>query len=167
MKSKKVIRRRPSIPVMQRLRKYTHIPTTKTGKDDYSKCWIWQGCTNNVGYGMLRVSSEIHMATVHRIMYIETYKTVNYGDKIEIQHKCGNKLCVNPKHLQTGDLISRHVLQRKYKAYNGNFNDKARMYLTCEHCGKTTYLPHYKRLHRLCNQIAEYKYTIQSISGKQ
>jgi hypothetical protein len=164
MKNKRI---RKSIPILDRLRKYTHIPVTNKGKDDYKQCWIWHGCKNNAGYGLLRVSREIHMATAHRIMYIETYKTVNYGDKVEIQHKCGNKLCVNPKHLQVGDIKTRHELQRKYNAYNDMMKQKEMMWPVCEHCGGTTYLPHFARIHRVCNTNAKYKYMIQSISGKQ
>lgn len=153
-------------PVLERLLKRVDVPLNKDGSKSKNKCWIWKGVTNNAGYGMLRVSNEIHMATAHRIMYIETYKTVNYGDKIEILHKCGERLCVNPDHLVCGTIKDRHALQRKYDAFNPMFRNKKLMWPVCEHCGETTYMPHFKRLHRLCEHNAKTKYITDQILRK-
>lgn len=157
---------RKSIPVLQRLIAKTTIPINKDGTNSKNKCWNWRGPINNAGYGMIKVSAEINMVTVHRVMMIEHCKSINYGDKQFVLHKCGNKLCVNPDHLKLGNINDRLALQRKYKAYNKMFGDPSKMYLTCQHCGKTDYLPHYKRKHSLCNHLAQHKYIAQSISGK-
>jgi hypothetical protein len=158
---------RKRVPVMERLMKRVKLPLDENGKQDDTKCWLWTGVTNNAGYGMLRVSTDVHMATVHRIMYIETFNTVKYGDKVEVQHTCGNKLCVNPKHLQLGDIVSRHILQAKYNAYNKMMShDREKMWPVCEHCGESTYLPHFERLHRLCKREAKYKYITEQLSKK-
>lgn len=158
---------RKKIPILERLLNRTKVPTLSNGSQDFNKCWLWQGPTNNAGYGMMHVNTELHMATTHRVMMVEHYQNITYKDKIEVQHKCGNKLCVNPTHLQLGDIKSRFELQHKYMAFNmTTFTDKKRMWPTCEHCGETTYLPHFKRKHRLCKRQAKYKYIAQSISGK-
>lgn len=143
--------------VLERMQNRIDIPKNKDGTNSKSKCWNWIGPTNNAGYGMIKISAKHGMGTVHRAMYIETYKTVGYKDKVQILHKCGNKLCVNPDHLFVGNYTDRGNLQRKYKAYNKNFHNKKYMYPVCEHCGGTNYLPHFKRLHSLCASKNQHK----------
>jgi hypothetical protein len=153
--------------VLDRLYNKTIIPYNQDGTKDYSKCWDWNGGTNSSGYGMMRVPDQLNMVLVHRVMMVEYNKNMRYNDRCEVLHECGNKNCVNPKHLVKGNIKDRHALQRKYKAYNRQtFFDKKKMYITCEHCGKTEYLPHFKRLHRLCNALSKHKYISQSISTK-
>lgn len=146
------------IPVLDRLFRKTNVPLNKDGTPSKRQCWNWIGVTNNAGYGMLRVSSEVHMATVHRISYIEHTKQINYGDKVQVLHLCGNRLCVNPNHLKLGNTKDRAALQRKYGSYNRiTFYDKQKMWPVCEHCGKTEYLPHFKRLHSMCEHNKKHK----------
>lgn len=158
--------KRKTETILNRLMRRSHIPTNKDGTYSKSKCWTWSGPTNNAGYGMMKVSKKLNMATVHRIMYIEHFKTINYGEKVQVLHKCGEKLCVNPHHLMLGGNDERAELQRKYQSYNPMFNDKERMWVTCEYCGNTDFLPHFKRKHSLCQHLLTHKYITDSISGK-
>lgn len=151
---------------IERVLRKTNVPKNKDGSSSKTQCWEYKGAINNAGYGMLRGGHGI-MATVHRIMYIEHYKTIDYSSLKYVLHKCGNKLCVNPDHLMLGDVKDRAELQRKYKAYNKNFSNPDYMWVTCKHCGNTDYLPHFKRRHSLCDYNAKHKYITQSISGKQ
>lgn len=69
-------------------------------------CWEWQGCRNNLlGYGMGSFKGKIMGA--HRLSYILFYDKIPNG--LVIHHKCENKICVNPYHLeavtQTENLI--------------------------------------------------------------
>jgi hypothetical protein len=167
MKQKRPYKPRKKRPIVDRiLDRVTDMPYTASGKYDFKKCWIWKGITNNAGYGMIKVNKNINMATAHRVMMIEYNKTMNYGDKVEVLHKCGERLCVNPKHLMIGDIKERHKLQRKYKQYNGMFTDDKRMWPVCEHCGEKSYLPWFKKQHSLCAYNAQHKYICESISGK-
>lgn len=152
--------------VLERLMRRSKIPINKDGSKSKTQCWLWTGPVNNAGYGMMKVSRELNMATVHRIMMVEYHQNINYGDKVEVLHQCGNKLCVNPHHLSCGSIKDRQVLQRKYKAYNKNFHDKVYMNPVCKHCGQSTYLPHFKRIHSICEHNAKYKYIAQSLAGK-
>lgn len=154
-------------PILERLYSRTNIPLNKDGTQSKKQCWEWHGVTNNAGYGMMKVDAERGMATVHRISMIEHTKSMNYGDKVEVLHTCGNKSCVNPDHLMIGNIKDRAKLQVKYKNYNTQtFFNKQLMWPVCEHCGGTNYRPHFKRLHSLCEYNAKHKYITDTITGK-
>ena len=59
-------------------------------------CWVWQGSVQSKGYGMTQVGKERRLA--HRAYY-ETH-VGSIPPDLQIDHKCGNKLCVNPHHLE-------------------------------------------------------------------
>ena len=99
-------------PVIERLFNKTYIPSTPEGKTDDQQCWIWQGGTNNAGYGLIRVNEEEGMKTVHRVVK-DHYQPHNSIITPEVQHSCGNKLCVNPLHLYVGVPKTRFVYKEK------------------------------------------------------
>ena len=84
----------------------------KSGPND---CWLWQGCTDTHGYGMVRLAYRAHRS--HRIAYLLTH-----GDFWGILlHSCDTPLCCNPSHLTPGthadnvrdrDSKGRHVALR-------------------------------------------------------
>lgn len=58
-------------------------------------CWWWQGHTAN-GYGRFRGERA------HRYAYQQLKGEIPEG--LMIRHLCGNKLCVNPDHLEPGTM---------------------------------------------------------------
>ena len=58
-------------------------------------CWEWQGLTNN-GYGRLSINGRHER--VHRLML--GVHGVEIPSGFHIHHRCRNKLCVNPDHLE-------------------------------------------------------------------
>lgn len=60
-------------------------------------CWNWKGSTFQTGYGSFRVSPTQNNGA-HRVAYVLSGRTIpqNY----QIDHLCGNRLCVNPDHLE-------------------------------------------------------------------
>ena len=63
-------------------------------------CWLWQGPTGWAGFGLVYLkdgSSE----RAHRVAYmLTTHRVLGLGE--HVAQRCGQKLCVNPHHLQLG-----------------------------------------------------------------
>jgi hypothetical protein len=59
-------------------------------------CWIWTGCINQNGYGLVRLNKKT--CSTHRILY-EYYKGP-IPEGLDIDHLCRVRNCVNPGHLE-------------------------------------------------------------------
>jgi hypothetical protein len=119
--------------VMRRIRK------------DKNDCWNWKGATNNAGYGLIRDDDAYKMVTVHRV--VAKHMGIDISCT-EVQHTCLNKLCVNPKHLTTGTVRDR--TDRLINKYGSDFMYPDQKYMTCEHCGNSSYFTWFSRHHRHC-----------------
>lgn len=90
-------------------------------KADGDCCWLWQGRTNERGYGLLSVGGRDRFA--HRISYALHRGAVPEGALV--LHSCDTPACVRPDHLCAGDaaenvrdMVSRgrHRNQHKGKS---------------------------------------------------
>jgi len=73
----------------------------KSVKTTDAGCFIWAGPTSGSvgrGKGYPRMKLDGQTVAVHRVMFVCTYGYV--PGKKQIDHKCRNRLCVNPIHLQ-------------------------------------------------------------------
>lgn len=76
-------------------------------------CWIWQGSTNNKGYGTIGIGGRHGgSVTTHRLTYIALKG--DPGDLL-VRHACDNRRCVRPSHLTIGtakdnsqDMVTRN-----------------------------------------------------------
>lgn len=59
-------------------------------------CWEWQRAIQSRGYGSVSYQGKTHLA--HRLSYQLSVGPV--PDGWDVHHKCGNRRCVNPDHLQ-------------------------------------------------------------------
>lgn len=62
------------------------------------KCWLWTGCVNNKGYGLMRVCRRAVL--VHRLVF--EMATGEAPGEMEVCHQCDTPRCVNPAHLWLG-----------------------------------------------------------------
>jgi len=62
------------------------------------KCWQWKGSFTKSGYAVFHLGPGI-TNRVHKILYELTVRKVLEG--LELNHKCCNRGCVNPNHLET------------------------------------------------------------------
>ena len=61
-------------------------------------CWLWTMLLNPTGYGQLTIDGRTRPA--HRVAYELWVGSI--PDGLLIRHKCRNRHCVNPEHLETG-----------------------------------------------------------------
>lgn len=62
--------------------------------EPHGDCLLWKGEKDKDGFGRFRVGGR---RIAHRWMW--EYHTKQQPHGFQIQHTCGNKTCVNPKHL--------------------------------------------------------------------
>jgi hypothetical protein len=133
-------RQRTRIPAHLRVLHRTKIPMDK------DECWLWCGPVNNAGYGLIKgEKSDDNMMTVHRVVARANGLDIENN---EIQHTCLTKHCVNPRHLVHGDCKSR--VKRIIKKHGPNFQKPKEPYRTCEHCGKSSHVIWFSRMHKDC-----------------
>ena len=59
-------------------------------------CWLWQGCRNSKGYGLIKIERKYRRA--HRVSFVLAGGII--PEKWEIDHLCFVRRCVNPAHLR-------------------------------------------------------------------
>lgn len=75
-------------------------------------CWLWQGPTSGDGRGggYGRMSLDGQTVAVHIVSYTHFYGYV--PGKKQVDHKCRNRLCCNPLHLE----LVTHLQNQKRRA---------------------------------------------------
>lgn len=81
-----------------------------------NECWEWKASTRTGGYGVFRNGSNLVGA--HRLAW-EIANEQDVSDDLIVRHKCDNRLCCNPAHLELGtkadnshDMVSRGRVAR-------------------------------------------------------
>ena len=90
------------------------IPEPNTG------CWIWLRGVNSNGYGSISYKGKPYGA--HRASYMAYFGDDPEG--LDIHHKCNNRLCVNPDHLDavthSENICEQKPRKRKTVCKNGH-----------------------------------------------
>jgi hypothetical protein len=64
------------------------------------ECWLWRGCTNDKGYGHIRIGGRAGRAIgTHQLAYLITHGTL----PAMVLHTCDVRNCCNPAHLFAGN----------------------------------------------------------------
>jgi DNA-binding transcriptional regulator YiaG len=66
--------------------------------DKTEACWLWTASRSAYGHGQFGVNGKKRYA--HQVSWLLTNHIIPEGHVI--RHKCRNKHCVNPEHLETG-----------------------------------------------------------------
>lgn len=102
----------------------------KVYKNPVTGCWLWQASTDAMGYGQTctRGASGAFRAKRAHVLAWEVWN----GEKPPhalIRHKCDNKRCINPEHLELGthkDNSADIALRGRRRGYcNGEKNGRA------------------------------------------
>lgn len=69
---------------------------SKVSPEPNSGCWLWMGYCDKSGYAKFAIKRKPLYG--HRVSY--EFAKGKIQDKMEIDHICSNKSCVNPDHLE-------------------------------------------------------------------
>ena len=76
--------------------------------DPETGCHLWTANQHKSGYGKVKVNGETFLA--HRFAYWQRWGVI---PKPELHHKCRNRLCVNPDHLQAVTKEEHEEIHRR------------------------------------------------------
>jgi len=85
---------------------------SKVEKRGPNECWLWTAALNPDGYGLINVGGRSDRA--HRVAWKLAHGSIPKGKCVV--HKCGNRACVNLRHLalETRTEYMVEALQRRY-----------------------------------------------------
>lgn len=98
--------------------------SNKVDKGGPDECWPWMGCTDERGYGRLKLTvGGVRMRRSHRVALLMIGVEIPEG--MCVLHRCDNTTCVNPAHLFIG-------------THRDNMEDMSRKGRATKQCGVDT-----------------------------
>lgn len=98
------------------------------GSWEYGECWVWEGATNGVGYGLISFRNQRWY--VHRLAYSVWRGPIPAG--LVIDHLCGTTWCWRPTHLEavtTRTNIRRALTEQRTHCKHGHEFNEANTYI--------------------------------------
>lgn len=71
----------------------------KVSPEPMSGCWLWTGSTIWSGYGLIGLGGSGNTGLVHRVAFTIWRGPIPKG--LVIDHRCRNRTCCRPSHLET------------------------------------------------------------------
>jgi hypothetical protein len=88
--------------------------------DKTATCWNWTGCLDRKGYGV--IGDQKLTMRVHRLAYSLLVGPLT--PEVQIDHRCHNPRCVNPKHLRP--VTSKQNAENRAGAQKNNLSSGVR-----------------------------------------
>lgn len=82
-------------------------------------CWMWTGATERNGYGAFKLDKR--KTSAHRAAYRLFVGEID--DHAVVHHKCGDRACVNPSHLQMCSQAENMAEMFARQAYEARIKD--------------------------------------------
>ncbi|OOG73848.1 HNH endonuclease [Sinorhizobium sp. A49] len=101
--------------------------------DPMTGCWIWQGPTSGTkgrGKNYPRMSLGGQTVAVHLVMWTNEHGYI--PGKKQLDHKCRNRLCVNPDPMHTELVTHKERQKRRDRARAGMIGQNGGPLLECE-----------------------------------
>lgn len=119
-------------------------------RPELGPCWLWTGCTNDSGYGILRIGTRNER--VHRWIYQRLYGAL--PPRIEVLHRCDNPPCFRPTHLMHGtqaeNMQDMYAKGRNWEQPRGERGPMPKtVHSVCTQCGREFMSA---RVARFCSQ---------------
>lgn len=102
---------RLNVPILERCdARFCSRFLKRVRKKGPNECWIFKGCQNKAGYGIVDSSWRTSRVAIlaHRLAWVIANGAEIPEDKI-ICHTCDNPSCCNPAHLQLGTPQSNNA----------------------------------------------------------
>jgi hypothetical protein len=83
--------------------------------DKSGDCWVWQGAKSDNGYGSITLGNKSFRA--HRLAYETFIGEIPNG--MTVHHKCANRACCNPEHLELAtnrENVAEMFARKAYEA---------------------------------------------------
>ena len=91
-----------------------------------SECWVWKRAVTKHGYGHINPRFGEHQA--HRLAYATWVQPIK--EHSQIHHKCANKACINPDHLQevsktdnAAEMLERQAMLKEIRQLKKRIRD--------------------------------------------
>ena len=92
-------------------------------EESASGCWIWTKSTASGGYGAFRVTRAVHFIELPKLQLVHRWAfwlSTGIIPSETIHHKCANRRCFNPEHLEQitlrdniGEMFARRAYEEK------------------------------------------------------
>lgn len=111
----KMIAARQPVPVLDRLRKWTvRLEGSASDNDGLGPCWIYTAKKGVNGYGRIGLGgAKGRTVLVHRLSY--AISCGDLPDGVDVHHKCREKRCVRPEHLEATDHVEHARESNRFK----------------------------------------------------